>query len=84
MFNPVAYSFRVFINDKWVTFFVRLKDGKGYYSVQTDQMNEALQGTEVMAEMEKLGVVPLSYAKRAEEMEELEKMYGMGSTDEND
>jgi len=84
MFNPVVYSFRVLINGRWVTFFVRQKDGRGYYSVQTDQMNEALQGTEVMVDMEKLGVVPVSYAKRTEEMEELEKMLGIESTNEDD
>jgi len=54
MFNPSLYSFRALINGKWVMFFVRVKNGYRYYSVQTDQMNEALAGTEVMDEMEKL------------------------------
>jgi len=82
MFNPALYSFRVFINGKWVTFFVRVKDGFRYYSVQTDQMNEALAGTEVMADMEKLGVVPVSYSRRGKEVDELERMFGLGSEDD--
>ena len=83
MINPALYSFRVFINGKWVTFFVRVKNGFRYYSVQTDQMNEALAGTEVLAEMEELGVVPVSYSSRASEVDELERMFGMESTDED-
>jgi len=83
MFNPSLYSFRALINGKWVTFFVRVKDGYRYYSVQTDQMNEALAGTEVMDEMEKLGVVPVSYSSRTKEVDELERMFGMESEDED-
>ena len=75
MFNKILYSFHLYINNRPVSVYVRSKGESNYYSINTAELNRAIEGSLLFKEMREKGILPMSYEERKEEAEELEKMF---------